>query len=601
MPRTLATYFMRGQFHRGSFLGMPKRSVYKKKHSPTPISRSKYKILPTFVELYKQQQFKDSMKKIKGRIIDIPKKRIYSGEITLQDGKITNIKAMDHDVKTYILPGFVDAHIHIESSMLIPSEFAKMAVVHGTVATVSDPHEIGNVLGIDGVKYMIENGKKVPFKFFFGAPSCVPATTFETAGATIDADGIRTLLEMEEVPYLAEMMNYPGVIFQDEMVMEKIKIAHELGKPVDGHAPGLRGEDIKKYVAAGISTDHECFTAEEALEKIKLGMKILIREGSAARNFEALIPLAKDYSDQMMLCSDDKHPDDLVLGHINELVARAIAKGHDLFDILKMVCINPVEHYQLPVGLLRIGDPADFILTDDLENFKIKATFINGVQVSEGAESKIESVASTIVNNFHTHPKQVEDFNLAAASETIRVIEAINGELVTNSFHTPTTIENGMAVSNPEKDILKMAVVNRYEDAPPAIAFINGFQLKEGAIASCVGHDSHNIIAVGCDDASICQAVNAIIEHKGGISAVCDGKTSVLPLPIAGIMTNQDGKEVAAAYSQIDTCVKTQLGSQLRAPFMTLSFMALLVIPELKLSDKGLFDGKVFKFANLFV
>ncbi len=541
------------------------------------------------------------MKKIKGRIIDIPNKHIFSGEITIKDGKITDIQAMDHDIKTYILPGFVDAHIHIESSMLIPSEFAKMAVVHGTVATVSDPHEIGNVLGIDGVKYMIENGKKVPFKFFFGAPSCVPATAFETAGAEIGADDIRELLEMDEVPYLAEMMNYPGVIFNDKMVMEKINIAHELGKPVDGHAPGLRGEDIKKYVSAGISTDHECFTAEEALEKIKLGMKILIREGSAARNFEALIPLAKDYSDKIMLCSDDKHPDDLILGHINELVARAVAKGHDLFDMLKIACINPVEHYNLPVGQLKIGDAADFILTDDLVNFKVNATYINGIQVSDGQESKIQHVPSTIVNNFHTSKKKEKDFEIEATSDTIRVIEAINGELVTNSFHAPAKIKDGMAISNTNNDVLKMVVVNRYENTAPAIAFINGFNLKEGAIASCVGHDSHNIIAVGCDDASICRAVNAIIEHKGGISAVCKGETKVLPLPVAGIMTNQDGREVAAAYSEIDKCVKNKLGSQLRAPFMTLSFMALLVIPELKLSDKGLFDGKVFKFAPLFV
>jgi len=374
------------------------------------------------------------MKKIKGRIIDIPNKRIYTGEITIKDGRITNIQPANHPVETYILPGFVDAHIHIESSMLIPSEFARMAVVHGTVATVSDPHEIGNVLGIEGVRYMIENGKKVPFKFFFGAPSCVPATTFETAGATIGADGIRELLEMEEVPYLAEMMNYPGVIYQDEMVMEKIKIAHELGKPIDGHAPGLRGEDIKKYAAAGITTDHECFTEAEALEKINLGMKILIREGSAARNFEALIPLAKDYSDEIMLCSDDKHPDDLVVGHINELVARAIAKGYDMFDMLKIACINPIKHYQLPIGQLRIGDTADFILTDDLKNFNIKATYINGELVAENGKSKIERVAASIVNNFHTKKKSIEDFQIKAQSDTIRVIEAINGELVTNSF-----------------------------------------------------------------------------------------------------------------------------------------------------------------------
>ena len=538
---------------------------------------------------------------IKAQIVDVHQKRIYSGEVHFENGIITAIKEVQHDEHIYILPGFVDAHVHIESSMLIPSEFAKMAVVHGTVATVSDPHEIGNVLGIEGVKYMIENGKKVPFKFFFGAPSCVPATNFETAGAEIDAEGVKELLAMDEICYLAEMMNYPGVIFNDEQVMTKIKYAHEAGKPVDGHAPGLRGEDIKKYVAAGISTDHECFTREEALEKIGLGMKILIREGSAARNFEALISLLPEYPEQIMLCSDDKHPDDLMLGHINELAARALEKGYDLFDILQVACINPVEHYKLPVGLLREGDPADFVLTEDLKNFKIQATYINGKQVSEGENSRIPTVDADIINNFHTNKKQPKDFALKAAAKNIRVIRAIDGELVTQSFVTPTAIKEGMAISDTNRDILKMTVVNRYDEVDPAMCFIEGFKLKKGAIASCVGHDSHNIIAIGCDDESICKAVNLIVENKGGISAVFDDTSLVLPLPIAGIMTNKDGYETGKLYSKVDAAVKAEMGCQLRAPFMTLSFMALLVIPELKLSDKGLFDGKAFAFANLFV
>lgn len=541
------------------------------------------------------------MASIKAQIVDIHQKSIYPGEVHFENGIITRIEASDHDEPTYIMPGFVDAHVHIESSMLIPSEFARLAVLHGSVATVSDPHEIGNVLGIEGVKYMIENGKKVPFKFFFGAPSCVPATTFETAGAVIDSAGIKELLALEEIPYLAEMMNYPGVIFRDEEVMKKIAYAHEAGKPVDGHAPGVRGEDLKKYISAGISTDHECFTREEALEKLQLGMKVLIREGSAARNFEALISLLPEYPEKIMFCSDDKHPDDLMVGHLNELAARAIAKGCDLFDVLRAASKNPVEHYNLPVGLLRAGDPADFILTQDLENFKIDATYIHGEKVMEHGESFIKSVEAAIVNNFHTSEKQPKAFELEAKSENIRVIRAIDGELVTQSFTTPAKVREGKAVADIERDILKMTVVNRYDDVPPAMCFIQGFNLKKGAIASCVGHDSHNIIAVGCDDESICKAVNLIIQNKGGVSAVFDDEPHILPLPVAGIMTTEDGIKTGKLYGAIDAAVKTEMGCTLRAPFMTLSFMALLVIPELKLSDLGLFDGKKFAFAELFV
>lgn len=541
------------------------------------------------------------MFQIKAQLIDIPHKRIYPVEVTVIDGKIAKIQPSAHVEEVFILPGFVDAHVHIESSMLIPSEFARLSVLHGTVATVSDPHEIGNVLGIDGVKYMIENGKKVPLKFFFGAPSCVPATAFETAGATISPTGVRELLEMEEVPYLAEMMNYPGVLFNDKEVMEKIAISHELGKPVDGHAPGLRGDDAKNYAAAGISTDHECFTYEEAEEKVGYGMKILIREGSAARNFEALHPLISDYPDMTMLCSDDKHPDDLIEGHINLLVARALAKGHNLYDVLQVACINPVKHYNLSVGLLQEGDPADFILVDDLKHFNVKATYINGALVSDGKQAFFDKAEAEIVNQFQSSPKAIEEFALKPEGDKIQVIKAIDGELVTESFITEALIDNGNAISNTEKDVLKMAVINRYEDVPPAIAFIHGFGLKEGAIASCVGHDSHNIIAVGCDDASIAKAVNLIIEYKGGISAVNAQRSHILPLPIAGIMTNADGKTTGIQYAKIDYWVKETLSCGLRAPFMTLSFMALLVIPALKLSDKGLFDGNSFKFADLFV
>ena len=537
---------------------------------------------------------------VTGNIIDIQNKTIFHGAISIADGIIQSVVPIPGESYQYFLPGFVDAHIHIESSMLVPSEFAKMAVVHGTVATVSDPHEIANVMGMEGVEYMIENGKTVPLKFNFGAPSCVPATTFETAGATLDVDDIETLMKNPEVRYLAEMMNYPGVLFEDKMVMEKIATAHRYGKPVDGHAPGLRGADAKKYIAAGISTDHECFTKEEALDKLRHGMKILIREGSAAKNFDALAELIPEHADQMMFCSDDKHPDDLLEGHINQLVSRAIAGGYDFFDVLKVACINPVNHYGLSVGLLKAGDPADFIVVEDLKTFEVKQTYINGNLVAENGKCKFTTEKAAIINNFNTSKKSVADFQITTDKSEMQVIKAINGEIVTETFWAPVKQENGFVVSDTDQDILKMTVVNRYEEQAPAIAFIHNFNLKQGAIASCVGHDSHNIIAVGADDESIARAVNLIIKNKGGISAVGNGTEQVLALPVAGIMTNADGPTVAAQYLEIDNMVKQQLGTRLTAPFMTLSFMALLVIPQLKLSNLGLFDGNSFEFTPLF-
>ena len=537
---------------------------------------------------------------ISANIVDIQNRQIYFGEVSFENGKIKSIEKKGGQSDLFLLPGFVDAHVHIESSMLVPSEFARMAVTHGTVATVSDPHEIANVMGIEGVYFMIKNGKEVPLKFNFGAPSCVPATSFETAGAVIGVDGVEEMMKSPDIKYLAEMMNYPGVLFEDPEVMAKIAMAKKYKKPIDGHAPGLMGEDAKKYISAGISTDHECFTYEEALGKLDLGMKILIREGSAAKNFEALIDLLPKHADRMMFCSDDKHPDDLIEGHINQLAARAVAKGCNVFDVLQAACINPVEHYNLDVGQMKVGDDADFILVYDLKDFKVKATYINGELVSENGKSFFKSVDTEIINNFFTDKKAPTDFQIEAKSDQIQVIKAIDGEIVTESFLATTKIENGFAISDLENDNLKMTVVNRYQNQTPAIAFINNFNLKKGAIASCVGHDSHNIIAVGTDDESLCRAVNLIIENQGGISAVSEEEEKVLPLPIAGIMTNADGYKTAKAYSEIDLFVKNKLGCTLTAPFMTLSFMALLVIPQLKLSDKGLFDGKEFKFIQVF-
>lgn len=538
---------------------------------------------------------------LRGQLVDIPQRRIYAAEIKVENGSIRAIEPIADDKSLpFVMPGFIDAHVHVESSMLVPSEFARLAVVHGTVATVSDPHEIANVCGMEGVEFMIENGKKVPFHFYFGAPSCVPATPFETAGEEIAANDIDDLLGREEIRYLAEMMNWPGVVNRDPDVMEKIRIAQKHGKPIDGHAPGLKGDLAAKYISAGISTDHECFTYEEALGKIKQGMKIIIREGSAAKNFEALIDLIDEYPEFLMFCSDDKHPDNLAIGHINELAARAVAKGKDLFDILTAACLNPIQHYGLRVGQLRVNDPADLILIENLEQFKVLQTYIKGQLVAENGLSLIKSVPVKPINNFHLGKKKSSDFQIEAKGSKIRVIEALDGQLVTPEKMTEVKVLDGFAVSDTDRDVLKIAVVNRYEDSVPALAFIANFGLKSGAIASSVGHDSHNVIAVGVDDESVCRAVNLLVASKGGISAVNGEKEMVLPLPVGGIMSGRDGYDVAEQYTALDQFAKS-LGSKLQSPFMTLSFMALLVIPELKLSDKGLFDGKNFRFVDVFI
>lgn len=540
------------------------------------------------------QQFR-----LTGRMVNIREKRIEEVCISIENGRISKIEpaeGADLQVTGLIMPGFIDSHVHVESSMLVPSEFARLAVVHGTVGTISDPHEIANVCGMDGVMYMIENGKTVPFKFSFGAPSCVPATQFETAGAALDASDVDKLLQMPEIRYLSEMMNFPGVLFSDPEVMKKIASAKQYNKPVDGHAPGLRGEDARKYIAAGISTDHECFTAEEALDKLNLGMKILIREGSAAKNFEALIGLMNEHYENMMFCSDDKHPDSLALGHINQLCARAVAKGIDVFKVLQAACINPVEHYKMDVGTLQPGDPADFIIIKDLTGFEVLATYINGRKVAENGQSLIQTERAGIINSFDCSPKTEAHFVMPwAGEENIEVIEALDGQLITNKLHLKPCVKDGLMIPDTSADMLKMVVINRYHEAPVAKAFIRNFGMKAGAIASTVAHDSHNIVAVGVNDESLCQAVNLVIKQRGGISAVGAGKEKVLPLPVAGLMSNLDGYEVAEAYTAIDTMVKKDLGSTLAAPFMTLSFMALLVIPHLKLSDKGLFDGDQFR------
>lgn len=541
------------------------------------------------------------MKTYKGNIADVINRKIFFGEISVDNKKISGVKIISNDVNPdykFIMPGFIDSHIHIESSMLIPTEFARAASVHGTVATVSDPHEIANVLGVQGVKFMIENGKKVPFKFYFGVPSCVPATSFETSGAVLNADDIEKLFLEEGLHYLSEMMNFPGVVFKDESVMAKLEVAKKLNKPIDGHAPGLKGEQLKAYVSAGITTDHEAYEYDEAVEKINLGMKILIREGSAAKNFDTLKNLISEYNDMVMLCSDDKHPDNLVEGHINLLVKKAVAEGFDLFDVLNTATVNPVRHYNLEVGLLQKGDYADFIIVEDLKDFKVLNTFVNGELVAENGVTRIKLVEEKAVNNFNTEKKSVKDFFVKDEGGLLKVIEALDGQLITKPYIATPKTENGNIISSVEEDVLKMSVVNRYKNSKPAIAFIKNIGIKSGAIASSVAHDSHNIIAVGTSDIDLCRAVNALIDSKGGIAVINGEEEMVLPLPVGGIMSAEDVHTVAEKYSALDKKAK-ELGSKLIAPFMTLSFMALLVIPALKLSDKGLFDGNKFQFTDI--
>lgn len=536
---------------------------------------------------------------IGGQIVDLVNSRIFSGVVIVEDGKIKKIEEQPVGNTRYIMPGFVDAHVHIESSMLVPSEFARLATSHGTVATVSDPHEIANVLGKGGVRFMIENGKKVPFKFFFGAPSCVPSTAFETSGFTLDSNDIEELMASPDIYYLSEVMNYPGVINEDPELMRKIDAAKKYHKPIDGHAPAVTGIDLQKYIGAGITTDHECFTLAGALEKISLGMKILIREGSAAKNFEALIPLMATHPDKLMFCSDDKHPDELDDGHIDVLVRRAIDLGYDVMDVLKAASLNAVRHYNLPVGMLQPGDDADFIVVDDLRNPIARQTYIRGELVAENGVSNFKYVETETPNIFERPFLYSQDLFVPDKGKKIKVIECFDGQIITKSILADPKVVDGGIVSDVENDILKMVVVNRYQPYTPAVAFIKGFGLKRGALASSVAHDSHNLVAVGVTDSDILHAVNLLIEHKGGVTAYCGTEMVAVPLPVAGLMSNEDGFEVAQAYKNADALAK-RLGSTLFAPFMTLAFMALLVIPELKLSDRGLFDVTKFELTSVY-
>lgn len=522
-------------------------------------------------------------------------RRRVNGEIFWENGKIHSIEEVDDAPEQYIMPGFVDSHIHIESSMLVPSEFARLAVKHGTVATVSDPHEIANVCGIEGIDFMIENARQVPLKFHFGAPSCVPATPFETAGAALDVEAVAKLLDRDDIHYLAEMMNWPGVLNDDPEVLSKIKSARKRNKPVDGHAPGLKGDDAAKYASSGISTDHECYTREEALDKLHSGMKIAIREGSAAKNYDALISLLGDFPEAIMFCSDDKHPDDLQIGHINKLAARSLALGYNLFDVLHACCAAPVQHYSMNVGLLQLGDPADFIIVDDLGTMAVNQTWIDGRPVFQNGNVNLPEVSFNPINNFEPYPVNSEDFLVAPDKSEYPVIEVYDGELITGKTLENLESKHGNVPADVNRDILKVAVVNRYKKAPPAVGFIRNFGIQRGAIASSVAHDSHNIIAVGSSEQWLSEVVNLVMQCSGGIAAVSEQGQEVFPLPVGGIMSDRSGTEAAAAYEKLNRKAN-DMGSKMKAPFMSISFMALLVIPSLKISDKGMFDAENFEF-----
>ena len=536
---------------------------------------------------------------VSGQIVDVVNSRIFKGTLYVENGKIANIIEDDNNNNQIIMPGFVDSHVHIESSMLTPTEFARLAVVHGTVATVSDPHEIANVLGVEGVRYMIETGKKSPMKFYFGAPSCVPATSFETSGAVLDSKAIDELLSSDDIKYLGEMMNYPGVIFDDEEIIKKINSAKRHNKPIDGHAPLLSGDDLVKYCNTGITTDHESSYLQEALDKAALGMKIQIREGSAANNFYDLIPIIEEYPEKTMFCTDDLHPHELTKGHINRLVKKAISLGYNIVDILKAATLTPIRHYNLEVGLLQKNDPADFIIIDNFNDFNVLKTYIDGRLVAEDSTTLIESSEIECINNFAAENVASDDFKIYDEGKNVKIINTISGEIITDKLIGRPQSINENLVSDVENDILKIAVINRYEKKKIALGFIKNFGLKKGALASSVAHDSHNIVVIGCSDEEMKNAANMIINTKGGLAAWCHEKNICIPLPVAGLMTNEDGNKIAADYQALVSLSK-EFGSSLNDPFMTMSFMSLLVIPKLKLSDKGLFDCDKFELTTLF-
>ncbi|MGV8828446.1 MAG: adenine deaminase [Breznakibacter sp.] len=540
---------------------------------------------------------------LEGNIVDIHNRDIYFGRLEIMDSTIISIQRLDAIVPQapYIAPGLVDSHVHIESSMLVPSVFSELVIPCGTVGVVCDPHEIANVMGVEGVEFMMNDARQSPLNFYFGVPSCVPATSFENNGGIIDAKAVESLFQ-KGAYFLAEMMNFPGVLNHDQDVWRKIEIAKHYNRPIDGHAPGLIGEALVQYIGAGITTDHECSTIEEAVQRINMGMFVQIREGSAARNFNQLHSLLNSHPSKVMLCTDDSHPDDIVeKGHIDKIVRMALGCGISIYDIYQAALINPVLHYHLEVGMLRVGDRADFIIVDNLADFNIQSTYINGAALFEYGKINFSANPSSCINKF-TEPyvgiDQLQVFT-QLANPIVKVIDLKDGELLTGEFLWEPTPFEGIINSSVEMDVAKIVVVNRYQKSKPAVGFVRGFGLKGGAFGATIAHDSHNVVVVGVDDTDIFRVIGQLFEHKGGIAAYCDGLVEVLPLPVAGLMSNEKGSVVASKYAGLNRFVSKCCQTQLQAPFMTLSFLSLLVIPSLKIGDQGLFDVNRFCFVDL--
>lgn len=535
------------------------------------------------------------MPEISGNIVDLVSRKIFTGTLNIQNGVIVSIVEFSSPQTNFIIPGFVDSHVHIESSLVIPSTFANIALKHGVIAAVCDPHEIANVCGVEGIKFMVENSKSTQFQFFYGAPSCVPATTLESSGAIISSDEIEQLFRENVCSHLSEMMNFPGVIYDDTEVLRKLNVAKKYGKKIDGHAPTLSGEALKKYISAGIDTDHECSTIEEAIEKIHLGMKILIREGSAAKNLEALKELFNLYPDRLMLCTDDCHVDNLLQGYINEIVKGLLKDGYNLFDVLSASSLIPITHYNLPIGLLQINDSADFNEVNNLIDLEILDVYVKGGRV----ESQGSIAPATPINNFRASKIAINDLKVESSKGTYNIIEALDKELITlhNTFYF-----NGLSDINSsylQFGLNKIAVMDRYSsDSIPFVGFIRGFDLRSGAFASSIAHDNHNIIAIGSNDRDLCDALNSIIGSNGGISFSQVGHTNLLALPIGGLMSLSPAEWVSEKYNSIQNDIKAA-GCSLTSPLMTLAFMALIVIPQLKISHKGLFDFTAFNYIPL--
>ena len=564
-------------------------------------------------------------------ILDVLTDSVYPARITIEAGifkEIVPIHVTEEtkiDVEGLMLPGFIDSHIHIESSMMTPAQFAKIAVRHGTTAVVCDPHEIANVCGIEGIEFMIENASTVPFNFYFAAPSCVPATAFETSGAILDSDDIEFLLQKDEIVALAEMMNFPGVIGQDSEVLRKLELARKYKKPIDGHAPLVSGKDLDKYIEQGIVTDHECSSFQEAMEKKQKGMKIMVRDGSSAKDMEALFDFSErieHYKNQDsfgiipnevlsrrlhspifdFIVSDDKHPNDLIRGHLNESVKKAADLGIDIIKAIEMVTINPAAHFDLDAGSIVTGAKADFIIIDNLNDLNILKTYISGECVFDGEEVLFDIGEVEVENSITSDEKFAEDFDVYFDGDEckVNVIECTDGDLLTKKATARLITKDGIVQPDIFQDILKIAVVERYGSNTVANGFIKGFGLKKGAIASSIAHDSHNIVVVGYSSEMMAEAVNTVIENKGGIAVVSEDFEDSLSLPIAGLMSNEDAYDIAKKLDILHR-MASALGCKLDSPFMTMAFMSLLVIPSIKLSDKGLFDGDSFEFMDVII